>query len=126
MTHRTFRDREQLLLVCRTLCAPVGRANLWRVDGPDVEALLEWQVRGESRPISSADRMLVLAAWALWSDEDDFAFSEPILRALEVLDASHAAMLTHLLAARGEGPDSVDQWIRSRENTERPPPPDAG
>jgi hypothetical protein len=100
-----FRDDRQLARACRTLLATVRLGRLWGEDGPTCEAkaLLE----SDGGPLSSGERVMLLAAWAFWNGSGGLSLAE----VLERLDGEPAEALCFLVMASKYGADAVDDWL---------------
>jgi hypothetical protein len=100
-----FRDGTQAARACRALLATVRRADLWNLDGPTTWAveLLEQ----DGGPLSSGERIVLLAAFAFWNGQGSLRLVEVIER----LDGDPAAALCALVVAVKNGPDAVDTWL---------------
>ena len=99
------RDDQQLALVCNTLLATVRLERLWTDQGPTAEAteLLE----SDGGPLSSGERVMLLAAWAFWNGSGHVTLAD----VLERLDAGPAEALCFLVLASKYGADAVDDWL---------------
>ena len=106
-----FRDDPQLALACRTLLASVRLERLWTDQGPTAEAteLLE----ADGGPLSSGERVMLLAAWACWNGSGGVTLAD----VLERLDAYHAEALCFLVLASKYGTDAVDDWLVEHTTT---------
>jgi hypothetical protein len=100
-----FRDDHQLARACRALLATVCLDHLWSQDGPTSRArdLLE----RDGGPLSSGERVMLLAAWAFWNGSGGLTLAE----VLERLDAEPAEALCFLMMASKYGADAVDDWL---------------
>jgi hypothetical protein len=100
-----FRDDLQLARACRTLLATVRLGRLWTEYGPTAEArrLLD----ADGGPLSSGERVMLLAAWAFWNGSGGLTLAD----VLERLDVEPAEALCFLVLASKYGSDSVDDWI---------------
>ncbi len=104
-----FRDDEQTARACRTLLASVRRAELWTRSGPTPEALS--LLERDGGPLSSGERIVLLAAFAFWNGEGGLRLTEVI----DSLDVEAADALCSLLIAVKHGADAVDAWIVKHE-----------
>jgi hypothetical protein len=102
-----FRDDRQLARACRALLASVRLARLWTTDGPTPEALALLEANGG--PLSSGERIMVLAAFALWNGSGELRLAEVVA----TLDRERMAALCSLLIASRE--DAVDAWLARHE-----------
>jgi hypothetical protein len=100
-----FRDDRQLALACRTLLATARLERLWTDKGPTAEAaeLLET----DGGPLSSGERVMLLAAWAFWNGSGGVTLAD----VLERLDADPAEALCFLVLASKYDADAVDDWL---------------
>ena len=108
-----FRSEAQLARVCQALCADVGLARLWTEDGPSDEAV-ELRDAGGG-PLSSGERIMVLAAWDVWNSHGATNLGDVMHR----LDGHRLATLGSLLLAVAGGMYAVDEWLRKRERERR-------
>lgn len=101
-----FRDSAQRAAVCRALCAPLAASPpLWDDQGPTgrAEGLLEQ----DGGPLSAGERVLLLAAWAVWNADRSLALAD-----LHRLSDAHLERLGSLLVAASRNADAVDLWLR--------------
>jgi hypothetical protein len=100
-----FRDDNQLAHACGVLLATVRLERLWDDHGPTSEAteLLE----ADGGPLSSGERVMLLAAWAFWNGSGGLTIAE----VLERLDGEPAEALCFLVMASKYGADAVDDWL---------------
>jgi hypothetical protein len=87
--------------------------RLWTADGPTIEASELLQVDGE--PLSSGERVMLLASWAFWNGSGGVTLAE----VLERLDSAPAEALCFLVMAVKYGTDAVDDWLAEHERHER-------
>ena len=108
-----FRDDHQLARACRALLATVRLETLWNDHGPTLDAteLLE----SNGGPLSSGERVVLLAAWAFWNGSGGLTLAEVIER----LDGEPAEVLCFLVMASKYGADAVDDWLAEHERPER-------
>jgi hypothetical protein len=59
------RDDPQLALACRTLLASVRLERLWTDQGLTAE--VTELLKADGGPLSSGERVMLLAAWAFWT-----------------------------------------------------------
>jgi hypothetical protein len=106
-----FRDDPQMALACRTLLVAVRLERLWTDEGPTAEAteLLE----ADGGPLSSGERVMLLAAWAFWNGSGGVTLAD----ILERLDAYPAEALCFLVLASKYGADAVDDWLVENTRT---------
>jgi hypothetical protein len=107
-----LRDDLQLARACRALLATVRLNRLWPDAGPTPEASRLLQANGG--PLSSGERVMLLAAWAFWNGSGGVTLAE----ILECLDAERAEALCFLVLASKYGGDAVDDWIAEHGRTE--------
>lgn len=102
-----FRDDEQLARGCRALLAQGRLQYLWARRGPtdEAKALLEQ----DGGPLSSGERILLLAAWAFWNGSGELRLADVIER----LDARPSAALCSLILAMKQGAAAVDEWLET-------------
>jgi hypothetical protein len=106
-----FRDDRQLALVCRILLKTARLERLWTSDGPTPEAaeLLD----ADGGPLSSGERVVMLAAWAFWNGSGGVTLAD----VLERLDAAPAEALCFLVLASKYGADAIDDWLAEHRTT---------
>lgn len=109
-----FRDDQQLARACRALLARVGLAELWTSSGPTPRALD--LLEHDGGPLSSGERIVLLAAFAFWNGSGGLRLAELI----ESLDASHCDALCALVVAAKYGADAIDEWLAEHERRVRP------
>jgi hypothetical protein len=100
----TFRDDRQRAVVCRTLLAQAGLAELWDERGPNVGAQRRLQHNGIRLPRDSTT--LLLTCWAIWDGTGIAAVSDLLSLARAPLSA-----IGELLEAMSRGPGDVDAWL---------------
>ena len=100
-----FRDDPQLSRACHTLLAMVRLERLWTEQGPTPQARALLEANGG--PLSSGERVMLLAAWAFWNGSGGVTLAE----VLERLDLDPAEALCFLVLAAKYGADAVDDWI---------------
>jgi hypothetical protein len=103
-----FRSDAQLARVCRALCADVGLAHLWTDDGPSDEAIGLRDAGGG--PLSSGERIMVLAAWDVWNSHGSTNLGDVVHR----LDGRRLATIGTLLVAVAGGMHAIDAWLAKR------------
>jgi hypothetical protein len=100
-----FRDDKQSARCCRALLAQARMANLWTFDGPTPRALELLEADGG--PLSSGERVVLLAAFAFWNGRGGLRLSEVV----ETLDVGPTEALCSLAVAVKGGADDVDDWL---------------
>lgn len=100
-----FRSDEQLARACRALCAQVGLAGLWTIQGPTERAIELLSVGGG--PLSSGERMVFLAAWGVWNGSGDAMVGDVVHR----LDGRALSALGSLMVAVADGSSAIDEWL---------------
>lgn len=95
--------------VCRALCADVGLGGLWTDDGPTDRAM-ELRDAGGG-PLSTGERIMVLAAWDVWNSDGNVRLSDVVHR----LDDHRLATIASLLLAVMGGSNAIDAWLAERE-----------
>lgn len=104
-----FRDDHQVARALRVLLAPLRLGDLWTEDGPTARAV---ELREEDgAALSTGERTMVLAGWALWSS------TAPTLRfdALLGLDNDHTEALCSLLVVITQDDAAIEAWIERPE-----------
>lgn len=99
-----FRDDRQRAAVCRAVCAQAG-LKLWAKDGPTERA--KELLAQDGGPMSTGERVMFLAAFALWNGHGKVLFADVCDR----LDRPNLECLGSLLVALGRGVDAVDAWL---------------
>ena len=110
-----FRDDQQLARACRALLEAAHLERLWTGGGPTAEASELLAVDGG--PLSSGERVMLLAAWAFWNGSGGVTLAE----ILERLDSEPAEALCFLIVAAKYGADAVDDWIAEYARTRGTP-----
>jgi len=100
-----FRNDRQASEAIQALLSTVRLEHLWNPDGPTSAALKYRDSNGG--PLSSGERVILLAAFDLWNSTGGLKFSE----VPGPLDPGKARKLLSLLSAITNGTDAVDQWI---------------
>jgi hypothetical protein len=103
-----FRDDGQLARACRTLLTTVRLERLWTEAGPSAEA--SDLLAADGGPLSSGERVVLLAAWAFWNGSGGLTLAE----VLERLEGEPAEALCFLVMASQYGADAVDDWLAER------------
>jgi hypothetical protein len=104
-----FRNDEQSARACRALLAKVRLERLWTNGGPTARAveLLE----ADGGPLSSGERIMLLAAFAFWNGGSSLRLAEII----EVLDVGPSDAICSLVLAVKQGADAVEDWLTEHE-----------
>lgn len=105
-----FRSDDQLARVCGALCALVGLGSLWTIEGPSPRAIA--LLESDGGPLSSGERIMVLAAWNIWNDSGKVSLGDAIHR----LDDRSLAVLGALLVAVAGGANGIDRWLALTES----------
>ncbi|MCW5831344.1 MAG: hypothetical protein KIS78_02670 [Labilithrix sp.] len=100
-----FRDDAQISRACRALLASVRMEHLWLETGPTSEAGALLDANGG--PLSSGERVMLLAAWAFWNGSGGLTLAE----ILASLDPERAEALCFLVLATKHGANAIDDWI---------------
>lgn len=100
-----FRDDDQLARACRALLAQGRLQRLWTRRGPTGEA--KTLLQDDGGPLSSGERILLLAAWAFWNGEGGLRLAEIV----QQLDARPTGVLCALMVALQQGAAAVDEWL---------------
>ena len=72
-----FRSDAQLARACRALCSRAGLGRLWTATGPTDEAIEIFEANGG--PLSSGERVMLLAAWAFWNSAEKVTLADVVL-----------------------------------------------
>jgi hypothetical protein len=104
-----FRNDEQSARACRALLAKARLERLWTSGGPTAHAveLLE----ADGGPLSSGERIVLLAAFAFWNGGGGLRLAEII----EVLDVGPSEAICSLVVAVKLGADAVEDWLAEHE-----------
>jgi hypothetical protein len=104
-----FRNDEQSARACRALLATVGLERFWTAGGPSARAveLLE----ADGGPLSSGERVVLLAAFAFWNGGGSLRLAEVI----HVLDLGPSEAICSLLLAVKQGASAVEDWLTDHE-----------
>lgn len=100
-----FRDDRQRASVAQAVCAQAGLEVFWTEDGPTERA--KELLRQDGGPMSTGERIMFLAAWALWNGRGKVLFTDVADR----LDGPNLERLGSLLVALGRGVNAVDAWL---------------
>lgn len=101
-----FRNDRQMCEAIQALLETIRLDHLWTQDGPTHAALKYRDANGG--PLSSGERILLLAAFDLWNGSGELKLSE----VPGPLDPQKARKLLSLLSAMTSGSDAVDQWLQ--------------
>jgi hypothetical protein len=101
-----FRDRLQAARACRVLLRTLRLERLWTLEAPTAEAVDLLAMNGG--PLSSGERVLLLAAFALWNGDGSLKLVEVV----QQLDVTPAHALCALISALKDGPEAVDAWLK--------------
>jgi len=99
-----FRSDAQVNAVCRVLVEQLYLKDLWTDEGPTEKAHSYFEQDGG--PISRGERVLLLAAFAIWNGSDALAFTDVFK-----LDDERLAALATLLLACSRGSTAIQEWI---------------
>jgi hypothetical protein len=111
-----FRSDDQLAAVCEILCARAGLGSLWTAAGPTERAVE--LVESNGGPLSSGERVMLLAAWAFWNGRGDLVLADVAHR----LDSGNLAAVGSLLVALAQGEHEIDEWRRKMAAGTSPDP----
>jgi hypothetical protein len=100
-----FRDDRQLARACRALLTTARLERLWTEAGPTEEA--SELLAADGGPLSSGERVVLLAAWAFWNGSGGLTLAEVVER----LDGEPAEVLCFLVMASKYGAEAVDDWL---------------
>ena len=100
-----FRSEAQQARVCRALCERARLDGMWTEAGPTQAAIALLDVNGG--PLSSGERIVLLAAWAVWNSDDGCRFADVLYR----LDGPNLRALGTLMLAVADGGQAIDEWI---------------
>ena len=112
MTHPTDRQRA---LACRALLSHVGLTSLWSFEGPTDRAAELLEAGGGN--LSSGEAIMLDLSWAVWNGNQlkhknggyVMGFRDLINR----LDQSNLQVVGSLLVAIAQGPERLDEWIKT-------------
>jgi len=100
-----FRDHRQRSQACELLVSRIhSPAELWTRNGPSDAAIEFLEENGGA--LSQGERVLLLAAFALWDADETLCFQE-----LARLDSKNLQLLGGLLLALAGGATDVEIWL---------------
>jgi hypothetical protein len=105
-----FRSEAQLARACRALCERVRLDGMWTDAGPTETAVALMEANGG--PLSSGERIVLLAAWAVWNGHDGARLADVVYR----LDGRNLHALGTLMLAVAAGGHAIDAWIAAMED----------
>jgi hypothetical protein len=82
---------------------------MWTAEGP-TELAIEMLERGGG-PLSSGERIMLLAAWAFWNGAEQAKLADVVHR----LDDKNLHAISTLMLALAHGAEYVDAWIEEME-----------
>lgn len=100
-----FRSEAQRARACGALCARARLPWMWTDAGPTEQAIEIMEANGG--PLSSGERVVILAAWAFWNGHAGVTFADVIER----LDGPNLRAIAGLMAALASGGAAIDQWL---------------
>lgn len=103
-----FRNDAQVNAVCRVLLEQLYVKGLWTDDGPTETAFSHLEQDGG--PLSRGERVLLLAAFAIWNGNEKLPFGD-----IFHLDDDRLAALASLLMAFSRGSTAIDAWLLERD-----------
>ena len=97
------------------MLARIGLGDLWTPTGPTPKAVVLFEADGG--PLSSGERIMLLAAFAFWNGEGSLLLVDVIglVDGIERLDVKHVDALSSLLIAHKYGAEAVDTWLATYE-----------
>ena len=104
-----FRSEAQRARACRALCRRARRPEMWTDAGPTEVAIEIMEANGG--PLSSGERIVILAAWAFWNGCGGVSFADVIER----LDGPNLRAIAGLMQALSSGGAAIDQWLATLE-----------
>ncbi len=108
-----FRDDNQASRAIATLLFSLpALRTFWTATGPTPAALE--LLEHDGGPLSSGERVLLLAAFALWNGDRKLALADVV----EHLDGEPVETMCSLIVAMKRGAAAVDEWIT--EHATRP------
>lgn len=104
----SFRDESQRSKCCLILCRrmPSLVPDVWTLTGPGPRAV---ELLEPGNNLSDGERVMLAAVWDIWNGHGHSDLSQ----ILHTLDSDHLASLGGLIAAVGDGPENVDDWIEA-------------
>jgi hypothetical protein len=78
---------------------------LWTASGPTERAIELLESNGG--PLSSGERVMVLAAWAFWNSAEEAKLADVVYR----LDDKNLHAVATLMLALAHGAAAIDEWI---------------
>jgi hypothetical protein len=82
---------------------------MWTESGPSEAAIAIMEANGG--PLSSGERVVILAAWAFWNGHDGVSFADVVER----LDSPNLRAIGGLMTALSSGGAAVDAWLAGVE-----------
>jgi hypothetical protein len=82
---------------------------MWTPNGPTEEAISLFEAGGG--PLSSGERIILLAAWAFWNSAEKAVLADVIYR----LDDKNLRAVATLMLAVADGGGAIDEWIAAME-----------
>ena len=104
-----FRNDEQSARACRALLATARLGRFWTAGGPSARAVELFNADGG--PLSSGERIVLLAAFAFWNGGGSLRLAELI----DVLDLGPSEAICSLLLAVKQGASAVEDWLTDHE-----------
>ena len=105
-----FRSEAQRARACTALCERAGLFGMWTSSGPSDEATALFEAGGG--PLSSGERVVLLAAWAFWNSAETVPLADVIYR----LDEKNTCAIATLMIAVVQGGHAIDAWIVAMES----------
>lgn len=104
-----FRSEAQRARACRALCQKARLPWMWTETGPSEQAIEIMEANGG--PLSSGERVVLLAAFAFWNGHAGVSFADVIER----LDSPNLRAIASLMLALDGGGAEIDQWLAGVE-----------
>jgi hypothetical protein len=82
---------------------------MWTAAGPTEEAIALFEAGGG--PLSSGERVMLLAAWAFWNSAEKATLADVVYR----LDDKNLRAVAALMLALAQGGPAIDEWIATME-----------
>jgi len=82
---------------------------MWTDGGPTETAIALMEANGG--PLSSGERIVLLAAWAVWNGHDGARFADVVYR----LDGRNLVALGTLLIAVASSGAAIDTWLEKMD-----------